>query len=135
VGRLDGVIVLDTHVWLWWLSAPDRLSEAAARAIDGASRIGVSTLSAWELAMLVARRRITLDREVSEWVAQGFAHERIEALAPSAQVAVTAGLLDAKSFPGDPVDRLIYATARSLGATLITRDQAIRVFDARSTLW
>jgi PIN domain nuclease of toxin-antitoxin system len=54
---------------------------------------------------------------------------------PSAQVAITAGLLDAESFPGDPVDRLIYATARSLGATLVTRDRAIRTFDPQGTLW
>jgi PIN domain nuclease of toxin-antitoxin system len=38
-------------------------------------------------------------------------------------------------FPGDPVDRLIYATARSLGATPITRDRAIRAFDRQDTLW
>lgn len=43
--------------------------------------------------------------------------------------------LDAKSFPGDPVDQLIYATSRSVGATLITRDEAIRGFDSASTLW
>jgi PIN domain nuclease of toxin-antitoxin system len=135
VGRRDGVIVLDTHAWLWWLSAPERLSDAAAAAIERAPRIGVSTLSAWELAMLVSRQHIALDRDVSAWVGQGLAGERVESLAPSAQVAVTAGLLDAKSFPGDPVDRLIYATARSLGATLVTRDRAIRAFDPQGTLW
>ncbi len=129
------MIVLDTHAWLWWLSAPERVSDAATEAIAQASRIGVSTLSAWELAMLVARGRIALDREVSAWVGQGLAHQRVEPLAPSAQVAVAAGLLDANSFPGDPVDRLIYATARSLGATLITRDRAIRAFDPQGTLW
>lgn len=131
----DGVIVLDTHAWLWWLSAPERLSDAAAATIDRASSIGVSTLSAWEIAMLAARGRIALDREVSAWVGQGLADARVEPLAPSAQVAVAAGLLDAKRFPGDPVDRLIYATARSVGATLITRDRAIRTFDPQSTLW
>lgn len=135
MGRRLGVIVLDTHVWLWWLSAPERLSDAAAEAIDRASNIGVSTLSAWEVAMLVARGRIVLDRGVSEWVGQGLADARVEALAPSAQVAVAAGLLDAKSFPVDPVDRLIYATARSVGATLVTRDRAIRTFDSQCTLW
>ncbi len=133
--RNDGVIVLDTHAWLWWLAAPERLSAAAEQAIEQASRIGVSTLSAWEVAMLVVRGRISLDREVSLWVRQGLADERVESLAPSAEVAAAAGLLDAQSFPGDPVDRLIYATARSAGATLVTRDAAIRAFDSRSTLW
>lgn len=129
------MIVLDTHVWLWWLSAPERLSDAASKAIDQAASIGVSTLSAWEIAMLATRGRITLDRDISTWVSQGLADVRVEPLAPGAQVGIAAGLLDAASFPGDPVDRLIYATARSIGATLITRDRAIRVFDPRGTLW
>lgn len=85
--------------------------------------------------MLVARGRISLDRDVGLWVRQALAGERVESLAPGAEVAVVAGLLDARSFPGDPVDRLIYATARSTGATLVTRDAAIRSFDSTSTLW
>jgi PIN domain nuclease of toxin-antitoxin system len=129
------VIVLDTHAWLWWLAAPERLSDAAREAIDQAPSIGVSTLSAWEIATLVARGRMSLDRDVSLWVRQGLADERVESLAPSAEVAVAAGMLDARSFLGDPVDRLIYATARSAGAMLITRDEAIRAFDSASTLW
>ncbi|HTZ85611.1 MAG TPA: type II toxin-antitoxin system VapC family toxin [Solirubrobacteraceae bacterium] len=129
------MIILDTHAWLWWLAAPERLSRPAEQAIERASRIGISTLSAWEVAMLALRGRISLDREVSLWVRQALKDERVESLAPSADVAVSAGLLDAQSFPGDPVDRLIYATARSTGATLITRDAAIRAFDSASTLW
>ena len=129
------MIVLDTHAWLWWLTAPERLSRAAGEAIEQAPSIGVSTLSAWEVAMLVAQKRISLDRDVSLWARQALADVRIESLAPTPDVAVTAGLLDARSFPGDPVDRLIYATARSVGATLITRDEAIRAFDSTTTLW
>jgi len=129
------MIVLDTHAWLWWLAAPGRLSRSAKQAIERAPRIGVSTLSAWEVAMLALRGRISLDRDVGLWVRQALADERVESLAPSADVAVSAGLLDAQSFPGDPVDRLIYATARSVGATLVTRDAAMRAFDSASTLW
>jgi PIN domain nuclease of toxin-antitoxin system len=129
------MIVLDTHAWLWWLAAPARLSRAARQAIEQAPLIGVSTLSAWEVAMLEMRGRISLDRDVSLWVKQALADERVDSLAPGADVAVAAGLLDAQRFPGDPVDRLIYATARSIGATLITRDAAIRAFDSAATLW
>lgn len=85
--------------------------------------------------MLVVRGRISLDRDVSLWVGQALADPRVESIAPSADVAVAAGLLDTRKFPGDPVDRLIYATARSTGATLVTRDEAIRAFDPASTLW
>ncbi len=129
------MIVLDTHVWLWWMSLPERLSSAAGEAIADARSIGVSTLSAWELTMLAVRERVTLDRDVGLWVRQAFAQPRVEALAPSAEIAVAAGLLDSRAFPGDPVDRLIYATARTMNARLVTRDEAIRAFDPQSTLW
>lgn len=129
------MIVLDTHVWLWWLTAPERLSHAAGKAIEQTTSIGISTLSAWEITMLVMRGRISLDRDVGLWVGQAFAGERVEALAPSPEIAVAAGLLDRRDFPGDPIDRLIYATARSIGATLITRDEAIRAFDPSLSLW
>lgn len=129
------MIVLDTHAWLWWLTAPERLSEVAREAIDRAPSIGVCTLSAWELTMLAVRGRISLDRDIGLWVRQAFAQARVEALAPSAEIAVAAGLLDSRAFPGDPIDRLIYSTARAVDAHLITRDQAIRAFDPVAALW
>ena len=129
------MIVLDTHAWLWWLDDPARLSEPARRAIDGASVIGVCTLSALEVALLAVRGRISLDRDVGVWVRQALAIPRVEALAPSADVAVAAALLDRDSFPGDPVDRIIYATARAARAQLVTRDRAIRAFDRQIAVW
>lgn len=129
------MIVLDTHAWLWWVAAPDRLSERARRAIDEADRVGVSTMSAWEVAMLVARGRIGLDRGVEAWVTRALAGPCTVAVVPDAAIAVAAGSLDREAFPGDPVDRIIYATARAGGGPLVTRDAAIRRFDPRLTVW
>jgi PIN domain nuclease of toxin-antitoxin system len=129
------VIVLDTHAWLWWLAEPARLSRAARRAIDEAETIGVSAISAWELAMLVRRRRISLDRDVGAWVRQALAPARVQQHPLTADVAVAAGMLDGGGFPGDPADHFIYATAQALRAPLVTRDEAIRSFDARTTVW
>jgi PIN domain nuclease of toxin-antitoxin system len=129
------VIVLDTHAWLWWIAAPEHLSRTAATTIADASRVGVSTLSAWEVATLARRGRISLDRDVRLWVRQAFAQPRVVAIAPGQEVAVTAAQLDPETFPGDPLDRLIYATARDADARLVTRDRALRGFDPENTVW
>jgi PIN domain nuclease of toxin-antitoxin system len=129
------VIVLDTHAWLWWLAAPARLSRAARRAIDEAETIGVSAVSSWELAMLVQRGRVSLDRDVATWVRQALARTRVATQPLTTEIALAAGLLDGRGFPGDPADRFIYATAQAHRARLVTRDEAIRGFDARDTVW
>ena len=127
------MIVLDTHAWIWWRADPARLSAAGARAIAEADRIGVSSISVWELGMLVRRGRISLDRNVALWVRQALSDARIAVLAPGPDVALAAALLD--DFPGDPADRLIYAAARQAGARLVTRDARIARFDPARAVW
>jgi PIN domain nuclease of toxin-antitoxin system len=104
------------------------------RAIDAADRIGVSSISVWELGMLVRRGRLSLDRDVVRWVRQALAHERVDVLSPGAEVALAAALLD-DGFPGDPADRLIYASARHAGASLVSRDARIARFDPARVVW
>ena len=84
--------------------------------------------------MLVRRGRIRLDREVAVWVRQALNEPRLRAVAPDADVALAAALLD-DGFPGDPADRLIYATARQAGCRLVTRDERIAAFDRARALW
>jgi PIN domain nuclease of toxin-antitoxin system len=129
------VIVLDTHVWLWWSAEPARLSPAARRAIDEAEMVGVSAVSAWEVAMLVRRRRISLDRDVRTWIRQALAPARVAVQPLGSEAAVAAGLLEERDFPGDPADRFIYATAVAARAKLVTADKAIRAFDAHGAIW
>jgi len=128
-------VLLDTHAWLWWASDPERLGEAGGRAIAAAETIGVASISCWEVAMLALKGRIELDREPERWIRQALALPgiRVEQLSP--RVAVAAAMLDGQEFPGDPADRMIYATGRALGMPLITRDAALREFDPRGTLW
>src|SRR4030065_24392 len=66
------MIVLDTHVWVWWVSNPDQLSSGARIAIDQSmadSKVFISSISAWEIAMLVARGRLELTMPVRDWIA------------------------------------------------------------------
>lgn len=129
------MIVLDTHAWLWWLSEPERLGPAAREAIDGAERVGVSTISCWEVAALVARGRIALDRDPYQWIAQALAHPRSRTLTLTSDIAVKAGMLDQDDFPGDPADRIVYSTARAEDARLVTKDRRLRGFDPARTVW
>jgi PIN domain nuclease of toxin-antitoxin system len=67
---LEGCFVIapDTATWIWRASDPKRLTTRARRAIDEAERVLVSAISVWEVAMLVAKRRIRLDRPAEQWV-------------------------------------------------------------------
>ena len=127
-------VLLDTHVWVWWVADPGQLSSDAGEAIDAAETIGVSSISCWEVAMLSRKGRLSFDRPVELWVRQALSRHGVQAIPPAPQVATAAGLLDAE-FPGDPADRFIYATARATGSTLLTRDRELREFDPRGTLW
>jgi PIN domain nuclease of toxin-antitoxin system len=127
------LIVLDTHVWLWWTASPKKLSRRVREAIERTDRVGISAISCWEVATLARLGRIQLDRPVETWVAQALAQERASALRVSDRIAVHAGLLE--HFPGDPADRLIYATALAEGAQLATKDRALRSFDRERTVW
>ncbi len=129
------MIVLDTHAWLWWTAEPRKLSRPAREAIENADRIAVCTVSCYEVAALSARGRITLDRPVRDWIAVALGHARIDAIELDPATAVEAALLDRRSFPGDPVDRILYATARAKRARLLTRDTRLRRFDAELTIW
>lgn len=129
------MIVVDTHVWLWLLAAPERLSPDAAAAIEEADVIGVSAMSCWEIGMLATRGRIRLSAPPLEWIRAALAQERTAGLPVEAEIAAAAALLPQDELHGDPADRIIYATARAHDARLVTKDDALRAYDPRGTLW
>ena len=129
------MIVLDTHAWVWWAGETGDLSPAAAQAIAEAEEIGVCTISCWEVAMLVARRRLELKPDVDGWVAAALRLPGVVELRLDARTATRAGGLDRDSFPGDPADRIIYATAVERGARLLSRDAAIAAHDPTRVVW
>jgi len=132
------MVLLDTHAILWWFGRSRFLSARAARAIGQASRVLVSPVSFWEVAILVRKKKLVLDRGVFEWVADFVAGERIDIAPLTPSAAAGAGMLG-DAFTGDPADRFLYATARELAVPLITRDRAIRSFARASrdvrTIW
>jgi PIN domain nuclease of toxin-antitoxin system len=131
------MIVLDTHSWIWWLSQPDRLSPRAARAIEAGLRKGpvlASSISVWELYLLVARGRLALTMDTTRWVRQCELSEKIRFVPFDNDIArISVQLAD--SVPEDPADRMIVATALAHGATLVTKDAKIQRSDVVATLW
>jgi PIN domain nuclease of toxin-antitoxin system len=129
------LIVLDTHVWVWWAFDHRRLSKRARSAIESAEAIGIATVSCFEVAALVVAGRIELDRPVRTWIRHALALEGIDALPLTPEIAVEAGLLDRRRFPGDSADRILYATSRVHAAPLVTKDRGIQGFDPVGTVW
>ena len=128
------MIVLDTHAWLWWVSKPSSLSRTARSRIDSETRIGVSAISCLEVATLVAKGRISLDRDTLEWLEAALAMRKVELIPLTAAIAVKATQLG-NDFPGDPADRIIAATSILESAPLVTKDSRIRDSAAVNTIW
>jgi PIN domain nuclease of toxin-antitoxin system len=126
--------LLDSHALQWWSAEPDRLSPAALAAIEAADELAVASISWFELAWLAEHQRIVLSLPVRAWLAQ--LAELVRTVVISPAVAATAAALPA-SFPGDPADRLIYASALEHGLQLVTKDQRLRLHPQprQVTIW
>ena len=131
------MIVLDTHAWIWWVSSPEFLSETAKQAIDEAAterNIFISSISAWEVAMLVSRGRLKLTMSPEDWVAASEALPFFDFVPVSNSIALKSVQLPG-NLHSDPADRIIIATAVSLGAVLVTKDEKIRNYKHVKTVW
>jgi len=120
-------VLIDTHVLLWWRAGGDRLTTEARTRLEGAQSVFVSPITFWEVATLLRQGRIALDRPLADWVVDLLAEPQVEVAHLSPGAAATAGVLPA-TFPGDPADRLIYATAVELGTPLLSKDERVRSF-------
>lgn len=119
--------LLDTHVLIWWLQGDGPLSPMQRRvlsAADGDSPLRVSDISLWEVATLHGLNRIRLTLPLRDWLEKATAPPLVRRHGISPAIAAeTAALPD--SFHRDPADRILVATARILGATLLTQDRHI----------
>jgi PIN domain nuclease of toxin-antitoxin system len=128
------MIVLDTHAFLWLAGAPDRLTATATSAI-AADDLGISRASIQEVAYLCVRGRLAMDRPIAKWLRDAMRAHDVQALQPTVGAALRAGGLDPQEFHGDPVDRLIYATAVEHDARLISADRKLRDSDPSRVIW
>lgn len=119
--------LLDTHVLIWWLQGDGPLSSAQQRVLDAADRdspLRVSDISLWEIATLHSLNRIRLTLPLRDWLEKATAPPLVRRHGISPAIAAEADALP-DSFHRDPADRILVATARILGATLLTQDRHI----------
>jgi PIN domain nuclease of toxin-antitoxin system len=120
------VIVLDTHIWYWWVHTPERLTQPQADALasHAADVIGVSAISCWEIAKRVQYGRMRLSRPVGRWLTLALRFPGIRLLPLTPEIAVASTELPG-TFHKDPADQIIVATARVYGCPLATADAKI----------
>lgn len=117
------MIVLDTHIWVWWVHGDGRLTLTQAEVIEAAETdvIGVSAISCWEIAKLVEYNRLELPGSLSEWFEQALSYPGVRLLELTPEIAVESTRLPGE-FHRDPADQIIVATARVHGCPVVTSD-------------
>jgi len=115
------VIVLDTHIWVWWVHGDAHLPAHYQIYVAGheTQGLGVSAISCWEVAKLVEYGRLTLPCPVAEWLDQALAYPGVRLLDLTPRIVVESTQLPG-TFHRDPADQLIVATARVYHGPLVT---------------
>ena len=129
------MILLDTHVWVWWTHGDSRLSSSSMSLLKEheAESLGVSIISCWEVAKLVENKRLDLPRPIEEWLEQALSYPGIRLLHLTPRIVVESTQLPG-SFHRDPADQLIVATARLHDCPLATADRKILDYNGVETM-
>jgi PIN domain nuclease of toxin-antitoxin system len=120
------LIVLDTHIWVWWANDSPQLNTEQRNIIDkyAVQGLGVSVISCWEVAKLVEKDRLKLTCAVEEWISAALRLPSIILLALTPEIAVESTKLP-PPFHADPADQIIVATARVFHTSLLTADKRL----------
>ena len=123
------MIVLDTHIWVWWVHGDPALSAPIRALLDSSEPTGiaVSAISCWEVTKLAERGRLTLPCPVLEWLHQALSYPGVRLIELSPRISAESAQLPGE-FHRDPADQIIVATARVLDAPLVTVDSKILAY-------
>ena len=131
------MILLDTHAWFWWLTSSEKISPKARHAIEEAEEndgLGVSVMSCWELAMLAAKKRLMFSVDVGKWIDDSLKIPSLRLVDLTPEISVLSTRLPGRPH-GDPVDRILMATAIHLKMPLVSRDRKIGQYKLVETIW
>lgn len=122
-------LLVDTHIFVWWVENNPKLSEEQARKLEEAGergeRVNLSVMTLWEIAKLVSLDRLEVSRSLDQWFGQIEEDPRLNVLPLSGRIVLDSMRLG-REFPKDPADQLIAATARCHGLRLMTADERIQ---------
>ena len=129
------MIVLDTHIWVWWVHGDRRLNAAHLQHLqtNEATGLGVSVSSCWEVAKLVEKGKLILPRSLTEWLNDALAYPGVQLFDLTPRIAVESTQLPG-SFHADPADQINVATARVHGYLLLAVDAKILAYPHVRTL-
>ena len=120
------MIVLDTHIWVWWVHGDERLTSTQTEIIQASETeiIGVSAISCWEIAKLVENGRLELPVPLEKWFEQALNYPGLQVIELTPEISIESTRLPGE-FHRDPADQIIVATARILKCALVTSDERI----------
>lgn len=127
------MIVIDTHILLWWATSPHLLSTMADETVTNADTVAVSAITAWEIAVLHRRRRIKIARDPRPWMRDLEETRGLRILPVTIDIGIRAA--DLHEVLRDPIDSIIAATALTLGVPLVTKDERIQRSGVVATIW
>ena len=129
------MIVLDTHIWVWWVHGDERLTSSQSEIIQASETdvIGVSAISCWEIAKLVENGRLELPVSLDKWFEQALSYPGIRILELSPEISMASTRLPGE-FHRDPADQIIVATARVHNCPLVTSDERILNYPHAKTI-
>ncbi|MEY2857492.1 MAG: hypothetical protein RLZZ74_1804 [Cyanobacteriota bacterium] len=128
------MILLDTHLWIWWINDSPRLTEQHKQWIQDyqTQGLGISIISCWEVAKLVEKNRLVLSISVDEWLQTALAYPGVQLLNLTVPILVQSTQLT--EFHNDPADQIIVATAKVYDCLLLTADGKILNYAGVKTL-
>ncbi|MDJ0596812.1 MAG: type II toxin-antitoxin system VapC family toxin [Pleurocapsa sp. MO_226.B13] len=128
------MIVLDTHIWIWWVNDSPQLTEQYKQWIQNyqPQGLGISIISCWEVAKLVEKNRLVLSLPVDEWLRTALAYPGVQLLDLNVSIVVQSTQLS--GFHNDPADQIIVATAKVYDCFLLTADSKILNYAGVKTL-
>ena len=123
------MIILDTHIWIWWVHDSPSLPQEYKEIIQNheASGLGISAISCWEVAKLVEYGRLQVPCSINEWMDSAINYPGIQMVPLSPEIAIESTKLPG-AFHKDPADQIIVATSRVLAAPLLTLDEKLRSY-------